>query len=379
MAKYIFPGTFDPITFGHISVLKKFLTYILPSDLVTIGVSLSKMKKPFLSFDERFELTNEIISRIFSKIPDIVSVEKIIGNTAHFIHDNEYICFRGIRNIIDLKYESYWPVSRSSNAPVDVFYLIPILEKEEQRISSTLFRDSFDRIANSKNPVFDELNHIAPYESTEFFIRRYKELNLLDKNFTFNLFESSEYFSGIPSYKVGALVLDCNIIDNGHIASIKNVLNLVDKLILIIPEKMEYERVPFSVRNDLISSVINKSFSNEKIKLVTCPDLNNISDFTKLLQQENVNELFVEMREYHTRSDERLQNAFDMIKALDESCINSMIVLQEKFRDIAQPLILNTSYDESNFYISREKSLLRKYLPEDSIAVVMGFARGLFD
>ena len=126
MINYVFPGTFDPITYGHFAVINKFSNFIKKDDKIIIAISSSPMKKPFLSLDERFKIIESILLKKNNQSENAsISVEKIIGNTAEFINKKKAICIRGIRNIDDLKYESYWPVSRSSKYPVDIFLLIP--------------------------------------------------------------------------------------------------------------------------------------------------------------------------------------------------------------------------------------------------------------
>ena len=53
MATAVYPGSFDPITFGHLDIIKRTAAVF---DKVIIGVLINKAKKPFFSVEERVEL-----------------------------------------------------------------------------------------------------------------------------------------------------------------------------------------------------------------------------------------------------------------------------------------------------------------------------------
>ena len=52
----VYPGTFDPVTFGHIDVVKRGLKLF---DELVVGVSTNPSKKPFFSLEERAELVRQ--------------------------------------------------------------------------------------------------------------------------------------------------------------------------------------------------------------------------------------------------------------------------------------------------------------------------------
>ena len=57
MKTAIYPGSFDPITFGHIDIVERAATLF---DKVILGVAESKSKNPLFSVDERMELISDI-------------------------------------------------------------------------------------------------------------------------------------------------------------------------------------------------------------------------------------------------------------------------------------------------------------------------------
>ena len=62
----IYPGSFDPITFGHIDIVERAASLF---DQVVIGVAESKSKNPLFSTDERLDLINEVFSKNEANFP----------------------------------------------------------------------------------------------------------------------------------------------------------------------------------------------------------------------------------------------------------------------------------------------------------------------
>jgi cytidyltransferase-like protein len=409
MINYVFPGTFDPITYGHFSVINKFSSFTKKNDEIIIAISSSPMKKPFLSLDERFKIIESILLKKNNQSENAtISVEKIIGNTAEFINKKKAICIRGIRNIDDLKYESYWPVSRSSKYPVDIFLLIPILNHNSNSISSTFFKNQFNSlIAQDSNyhKFHEQLKNIAPIETIDIFYKKYfldnkdnydndtlspQHTHLGSKNSNIVLnsteriyyTESQEYLKSKTSVhesikeedKINnsSIIADFNVLDNGHINFIKNSLNLADKLTIFIPEQIEHQKILFEKRFNLIKRFINELKIPIK-NVVKCKELKSSKEIVNLLKSYNINQIFFEMREYHTRNEQRLVNIFDQMQELSTNNIDLIITLQEKFRDISQPLIFNIGHDDYEGQVPDETSMLKKYIPEFSHEMIKEF------
>ena len=441
MINYVFPGTFDPITYGHFAVINKFSNFIKKDDKIIIAISSSPMKKPFLSFNERFEIVESILLKKNNQSESAkISTEKIIGNTAEFIHQKKAICIRGIRNIDDLKYESYWPVSRSSKHPVDIFLLIPILDQNSKSISSTFFKNQFNELVsqnNNYNHCHEQLKYIAHEETIDIFYKKHflnnkenyhndilssqgtpvgstlnnSNINNISKggspdwaagvieeddNISRNLSSSDALFdnhSGDPlcemnnlkddnilaknSIKNGSVIGDFNVLDNGHINFIHNSLNLTDKLTIFIPEIIEHQKIPFEKRFNSIKQLINE-LEIPVNDIIKCKELKNPKEIADLLKSHNINQLFFEMREYHTRNEQRLANVFDQMQELSKDNIDLIVILQEKFRDISQPLIFNIGHDNYEAKVLDENSMLRKYIPELSHEIIKEFINDFY-
>jgi pantetheine-phosphate adenylyltransferase len=369
MTNYIFPGTFDPITYGHIAVVKKFFSLMSEDDKLFLSVSSSALKKPILFFDERFKLAKSIFSsnEIYEKK---VYIEKIIGNTAEFIYKKQGICVRGIRNLDDLRYESYWPVSRSSKHPVDIFLLIPVFNENSQYISSTFFKNQISDLLLKQNKsykdVYTKLSSIAPIETVNLFYDKYFDGKAENGQ------KSSFQLDKVIGERISCIVADHNIVDYGQLEFIKNSLNLSDKLIIFVPEVIQHQRIEFQERFNLLSEIL-KEWNNSKIQIVSCVELKIFQDIATLMEKYRVTQFFFEMREYHTRNEERLKAVFEQMNLLFRINIDLIIVLQERFRDISQPLLFNICYDDCDSEIEIVDSALNQYIPEASFKVLREF------
>jgi len=97
----IYPGTFDPITFGHIDIIKRASEMF---DHIIIAAAKDNYKNPLFSLDERVSLIEEEI-KPFNKDGKI-SVEKFEGLLINFAEKkNARIIIRGLRAVSDFEYE----------------------------------------------------------------------------------------------------------------------------------------------------------------------------------------------------------------------------------------------------------------------------------
>lgn len=95
----IYPGTFDPITFGHLDIIKRAAEIF---DHLIIAVAKDNAKNPLFSLDERVELIKEEVKNIGVKI----EVEKFEGLLVDFAEKkNSKILIRGLRAVSDFEYE----------------------------------------------------------------------------------------------------------------------------------------------------------------------------------------------------------------------------------------------------------------------------------
>ena len=134
----IYPGTFDPITFGHIDVIRKSLKIV---DKVIVGISDGNQKNFLFSINERVE----IIKRALYKDVNLKKnkVEVITFNTLTTDLCKKYksnIILRGLRAVSDFEYEFQLAgMNRKLNNQVETIFLMSDLEN--QIISSRFVKE----------------------------------------------------------------------------------------------------------------------------------------------------------------------------------------------------------------------------------------------
>jgi pantetheine-phosphate adenylyltransferase len=133
----VYPGSFDPITIGHLDIIEKALEIC---DEVHVIVAKNFSKKHMFSLEERTEIVKESVRDI--SIPEgkkilIVQYEGIISSYAKKVKAN--IMIRGIRSHIDLAYEQNMEQFTKATAPnmVTVYFTA---EASHMFTSSTLVR-----------------------------------------------------------------------------------------------------------------------------------------------------------------------------------------------------------------------------------------------
>ena len=107
----IYPGSFDPITFGHIDIVERAASLF---DKVILGVAESQSKNPLFTVDERIELISDIF-KDNSKI-DVIGYSKQL--TVDLARENNAIAIiRGLRAVADFEYEFQLATMNRSLAP----------------------------------------------------------------------------------------------------------------------------------------------------------------------------------------------------------------------------------------------------------------------
>ena len=98
----IYPGTFDPLTFGHIDVIKRSLKIV---DKLIIGIADNDNKTPLLSIEERKLIIDSDIKDYFN-LNDKIIIKSIDGLLTDFAKLNNVTCIiRGLRAVSDFDYE----------------------------------------------------------------------------------------------------------------------------------------------------------------------------------------------------------------------------------------------------------------------------------
>tara|TARA_Y100000591_G_scaffold267709_1_gene241803 strand:- start:376 stop:870 length:495 start_codon:yes stop_codon:yes gene_type:complete len=134
----IYPGTFDPITFGHIDVIKKSLKLF---DKIVVGVSDESNKSYLFNSDERIEIVNKALFkdlRLNRKKIKVVSFGSLTTDLCKKYKSN--IILRGLRAVSDFEYEFQLAgMNRKLNQNIETIFLMSDLEN--QIISSRFVKD----------------------------------------------------------------------------------------------------------------------------------------------------------------------------------------------------------------------------------------------
>ncbi len=122
MRRAIYPGSFDPVTLGHVDIIKR-AAHI--SDELIVGILENKSKMPLFSVEERVTMLNEVTKEI--KNVKIVPFEGLLVDFAKQM-DAEVIV-RGLRAITDFEYELQMSqTNRKLNSDIETLFLTTSLE-----------------------------------------------------------------------------------------------------------------------------------------------------------------------------------------------------------------------------------------------------------
>ncbi len=113
----VFAGQFDPITNGHLDVIRRSLVLF---DELVVGVGVNPEKKEMFSLDERLEM----IQTLLADIPN-VRVEKYLGLTVDFVRQVQATALlRGIRDVSDLRYEFQLALANRAVGGVETVFIM---------------------------------------------------------------------------------------------------------------------------------------------------------------------------------------------------------------------------------------------------------------
>ena len=134
----IYPGTFDPITFGHIDVIKKSLKLV---DKVIVGISDGNQKNFLFSLDERIEIVKRALYKDLKFKKNKVDVIKFNTLTTDLCKKyKSNIILRGLRAVSDFEYEFQLAgMNRKLNNQVETIFLMS--DVENQIISSRFVKE----------------------------------------------------------------------------------------------------------------------------------------------------------------------------------------------------------------------------------------------
>ena len=134
----IYPGTFDPITFGHIDVIKKSLKLF---DKIVVAVSDGENKKYLFDADERIRIINQALFvdlKLNKKKIIVISFKSLTTTLCRKYKSN--IILRGLRAVSDFEYEFQLAgMNRKLNNNIETLFLMS--DVENQIISSKFVKE----------------------------------------------------------------------------------------------------------------------------------------------------------------------------------------------------------------------------------------------
>ena len=159
----IFPGTFDPITRGHLDLIERGRQLV---DELVIGIGRNPEKESIFSVDERLEMIRELVAEM-----DNVRVEAYEGLTFEFAQAMKAkIIFRGIRDSVDLRGELQ---AANTNLIVGAIETVFLLTSDQHALtSSTLIKQIVE--IGGYDP--ERLSRLVPTPVSQRLRRRLDEL-----------------------------------------------------------------------------------------------------------------------------------------------------------------------------------------------------------
>jgi pantetheine-phosphate adenylyltransferase len=131
----VYPGTFDPITLGHMDIIRRGAKLV---DELVIGVTTNAAKSPMFSDDERIEMVKREVATIGDDNIRVIGFDSLLVNFADSLGATTVI--RGIRGVTDFEYEyQLTGMNRQLNDRVETVFLMA--DVSLQPIASRLVKE----------------------------------------------------------------------------------------------------------------------------------------------------------------------------------------------------------------------------------------------
>ena len=158
----IYPGAFDPLTFGHLDIIKRSLNIV---DKLIIGVADNINKKSLLSIEDRKKLILSDIKTYLETKVDI-SIKTVSGLLTDFAKKNNVTCIiRGLRAVSDFEYEFQMTgMNYKLNSKIETVFLM----------SSDKYQLLSSRLVKEINSLKGDISQFVPKEVSNQLIKKNK-------------------------------------------------------------------------------------------------------------------------------------------------------------------------------------------------------------
>ena len=157
----IYPGSFDPLTYGHLDIIRRSLKIV---DNLIIGIADNDNKKPLLSLDKRKEIIQNDLKDLISDNENVF-IKNVKGLLTDFAKSHEATCIiRGLRAVSDFEYEFQMTgMNYQLNPQIETIFLMT--SDQKSFISSNLVKevhklggDVSSFVTNNTIKVLDDKN-----------------------------------------------------------------------------------------------------------------------------------------------------------------------------------------------------------------------------
>ena len=134
----LYPGTFDPVTHGHLDVIRRAAKLV---DHLVIGIAINRDKGPLFSLEERVEMVDRQTAPIAEAAGITIESRPFENLLMHFAEEvGAGIVIRGLRAVADFEYEFQMVgMNRALNADIEMVFLMA--GAQHQAIASKLVKE----------------------------------------------------------------------------------------------------------------------------------------------------------------------------------------------------------------------------------------------
>jgi pantetheine-phosphate adenylyltransferase len=150
----LYPGTFDPLTFGHLDIMKRAAKMV---DQLVVGVAMNLDKAPLFSVESRVEMIKQQVAKINQTLTVDIQTYQFDNLLIDCAKDvDASVIFRGLRAVSDFEYEFQMVgMNRALNANVETVFLMA--DVSHQAIASKLVKEISRLGGNIENFVPEEV------------------------------------------------------------------------------------------------------------------------------------------------------------------------------------------------------------------------------